>query len=169
MSSVGRQTGTDELPKTHYATESIWLIALVIVVGNIAGTMGAADQLCKIPLQNLLKNVLHVSREDTARFFFLTGLFFYLKPLAGILTDAFPLFKTRRRYYLLFSSVLAAAAWVLLALVPKTYVSLLFGVILVNLFVVMISTVVGAFLVEVGQSRGEVGKLTAIRQIARSF
>lgn len=158
-----------ELPKTNYSSESIWLIALVIVVGNLAGTLGAADQLWKLRLQNLLKDVLHLTPEDSARFLFFTGLFFYLKPLAGILTDAIPLFKTRRRYYLLFSSVLAAVAWVVLGFLPRTYGSLMFGVILVNLFVVMISTVSGAFLVEVGQSRGEVGKLTAIRQATRSL
>ena len=158
----------EELPKTSYASETFWLIALVIVVGNFAGTLGAADQLCKIPLQNLLKNTLHVSREETARFFFLTGLFFYIKPLAGILTDAFPLFGTRRRYYLLYSSILAAVSWLALALLPKTYLSLMLGVIVINLFVVMISTVTGAFLVELGQSRGEVGRLSAVRQVARS-
>ena len=161
-------TQPKELPKTRYATESLWLIALIIVVGNFAGTLAAPDQLCKIPFQNLLKNTLHVSREETARFFFLAGLFFYLKPLAGILTDAFPLFRTRRRYYLLLSSLFGALGWLALLLVPRTYSALLTGVIALNLCIVMISTVTGAFLVEVGQSRGEVGKLTAIRQAARS-
>lgn len=157
-----------ELPRTRYAAESLSLIALVIVVGNFAGTLGAADQLGKIPLQNLLANTLRAPREETARFFFLTGLFFYIKPLCGILTDAFPLFGTRRRYYLLLSSVFGAVAWLLLACVPKTYTWLALGVIFVNLFIVMISTVTGAFLVELGQSRGEVGKLSGIRQMARS-
>src|SRR5580658_1948627 len=124
MSSAAT-TSENELPKTSYASESFWLIVLVIVVGNLAGTMGAVDQLCKIPLQNILKNTLHTSREEMARFFFLAGLFFYLQPLAGILTDAFPLFGTRRRYYLLLSSVFAAGAWIALGLVPKTYASLL--------------------------------------------
>jgi len=169
MTAPLTQARKDDLPKTSYATESFWLVALVIVVGNLAGTLGAADQLCKIPLQNILKHSLHLAREDTARFFFLSGLFFYLKPLAGILTDAFPLLGTRRRFYVLFSSVLAGVAWLALGLVHQTYSALLMGVIAVDLFVVMISTVCGAFLVEVGQSRGEVGKLTAVRQFARAI
>jgi hypothetical protein len=44
-----------------------------------------------------------VTREQMAAFFFWCGLAWYLKPFAGILTDAFPLLRTRRRHYLLIS------------------------------------------------------------------
>jgi len=167
LSTTVNASQQEDLPKTSYAAESFWLIAAVIVIGNVAGTLGAADQLCKIPLQNILKGSLHVQRHDMAQFFFVSGLFFYLKPIVGILTDAFPILGTRRRYYLLYSSALAAVAWVVLGLVKESYSSLLSAVIAVDLFIVMISTVAGAFLVEVGQSRGEVGKLTAVRSFAR--
>lgn len=157
-----------QLPKTAYEVRSFWLLAVVLVVGILASTLPQPQGLGRLPLQNLLKNHLHVKASQMASFFFYCGLFWYIKPLAGILTDAFPLFGTRRRHYLLFSSALAAAAWIVLALLPRTYGALLLGAIVVNLFMVMISTVTGAFLVEVGQSRGEVGRLTAVRELTYS-
>jgi hypothetical protein len=56
-----------------------------------------------------------------------TGL--YLKPFAGILTDALPFFGTRRRHYLLFSSVLTALSWIGMSFFPHTYGALLCGAI----------------------------------------
>ena len=40
----------------------------------------------------------------------------YIKPLFGLITDAFPLFGTRRRWYMIGSALLAAGAWQLLNL-----------------------------------------------------
>ena len=153
------------LPRTAYAAKGFGVFAVVLVVGILASTLPQPQALGKLPLQNILKNQLHVKASDMASFFFYCGIFWYIKPLAGILTDAFPLFGTRRRYYILISSVCAAAAWVVLALLPHTYNWLLRGAMLVNLFMVMISTVVGAFLVEYGQSHGQVGRASAVRQV----
>jgi Na+/melibiose symporter-like transporter len=98
-----------------------------------------------------------------AAFFFWCSLAWYLKPVAGILTDAFPLFRTRRRHYLLISSVLACSSWIGMTFLPHKYGALLWGAIFVNLFMVMASTVIGAFLVEAGQNLGATGRLTALR------
>ena len=139
-------------------------LALIIVAGIFATTLPQPQVLGRQPLQNILKNELHVSREQTALFFLLCGLAWYLKPFAGILTDAFPLFGTRRRAYLLGSSILAGISWAALFLVPKTYNGLLIGSIVINVFMMIASTVVGAVLVEAGQTGGATGKLTALRQ-----
>jgi MFS family permease len=131
--------------------------------------MPQPQALGKLPLQFLLKNDVHVTREQMAAFFFWCGLAWYLKPLAGILTDAFPFLGTRRRYYLLFSSVLTAVSWIGMNFLPHDFGSLLFGAMTVNLFMVMSSTVVGAFLVEAGQSMGATGRLTALRMLVMNF
>jgi hypothetical protein len=104
-----------------------------------------------------------------AEFFFWCGLAWYLKPFAGILTDAFPLFRTRRRHYLLISSVLASVSWIGMSLLPHRYGALLWGALIVNVFMVMASTVTGAFLVEAGQSLGATGRLTAVREVVQNF
>ncbi len=47
--------------------------------------------------------------------------------------------------------------------VPHRYGALLWGAMIVNLFMVMASTVIGAFLVEAGQNLCATGRLTALR------
>src|SRR5271166_5285909 len=98
---------------------------LVIVAGVLATTLAQPDVLARLPLQNLLKNELHADRTSNAAFFFWAGLAWYLKPVAGILTDAFPLFGTRRKHYLLISSALACASWIAMSFVPHRYGALL--------------------------------------------
>src|SRR6478752_6187716 len=115
-------------------------LGLVIVFGIFATTMPQSSALGRLPLQFLLKNEVGVTREQMAAFFFWAGMAWYLKPLAGILTDAFPFFGTRRRHYLLFSSVLTALAWLGMNFIPHRYGPLLSGVMMVELFMMMGST-----------------------------
>jgi MFS family permease len=144
-------------------------IALIIIFGIFATTLPQPQVLGRLPLMVLLKNELHVDKEGISNFFFLCGLFWYLKPFAGILTDAFPLFKTRRRWYLLISATCAAISWIALGLVPHTYAALLLTSIIVNLFMVMASTVIGAYLVEAGQRLSSTGRLTSLRLLVQNL
>jgi MFS family permease len=157
--------GTDSSSKhrTKGDVPNLRSLGLVITFGIFATTLPQPLALGRLPLQFLLKNEVGVTREQMAAFFFWCALAWYLKPVAGILTDAFPLFRTRRRHYLLISSALACASWIAMAFVPHKYTTLLWGAMIVNLFMVMASTVVGAFLVEAGQRLGATGRLTALR------
>jgi hypothetical protein len=163
------ETDSSGALQTKVEDRNLLHLALIIVFGIFATTLPQPQVLGKLPLQFLLKNEVGVTREQMAAFFFWCGLAWYLKPLAGILTDAFPLFRTRRRHYLLISSVLASASWIGMTFVPHRYEALLWGALIVNLFMVMASTVTGAFLVEAGQSLGATGRLTALRMLVSSF
>jgi hypothetical protein len=163
------KTAASASPLKNVDNRHLLPLALIIIFGIFASTMPQPQALGKLPLQFLLKNDVHVTREQMAEFFFWCGLAWYLKPFAGILTDAFPFFGTRRRHYLLFSSVLSALSWIGMNFLPRTYGSLLFGAMMVNLFMVMASTVTGAFLVEAGQSMGATGRLTALRMLVSNF
>jgi MFS family permease len=143
---------------------ALLLASIVIVVGVFATTLAQTGVLARIPLQNMLKNELHVSRTATASFMFLSGLLWYFKPLAGIFTDAFPILGSRRRNYLLISTVLAVAAWLGLYFTPHRYGELLWVCILINSFMVFASTVIGGYMVEIAQATQGSGRLTAIRQ-----
>jgi hypothetical protein len=138
--------------------------AIVIVVGVFATTLAQTGVLARIPLQNLLKNELHVSRSASASFMFLSGLLWYFKPFAGIFTDAFPILGSRRRSYLLISTVLATGAWIGLYFTPHKYGDLLWVCILINSFMVFASVVIGGYMVEIAQATQGSGRLTAIRQ-----
>jgi predicted MFS family arabinose efflux permease len=120
--------------------------------------------LARLPLQNLLKNELHADRTANAAFFFWAGLAWYLKPFAGILTDALPLFGNRRKSYILLSATLAALSWLALIVTPHEYRKLLFVVIVINTFMMITSTAVGGYMVEIAQATSGSGRLTAIRQ-----
>ena len=143
------------------------MAAIVVVVGVLATTLPQTQVLARLPLQNLLKNELHVSRSANAAFFFWAGLAWYFKPFAGILTDAFPLLDSRRKNYILSATLLGSLSWIGLIFTPHAYQSLLWVSILINLFMVVTSTVVGAFLVETAQASGASGRLTAIRQFVQ--
>src|SRR5262245_56055084 len=138
--------------------------ALVIVAGVLATTLAQTQVLARLPLENLLKNELQVDRIANAAFFFWAGLAWYLKPLAGVLTDAFPLFGSRRKSYIMISAVLAALAWWALIITPHDYRKLLVVAIVINAFMVVASTAVGGYMVETAQASSGSGRLTAIRQ-----
>lgn len=149
--------------ETH---DSVRNATIVILIGIVATTLSQTQVLAKIPLQNLLKNGLHADRTANAAFFFWTTFPWYLKPIVGVVTDAFPFLGSRRKSYMLFGSALAALSWAGLYFTPHEYGKFLWVAVAINLFMVIMSTVVGAYLVEVGQATAGTGRLTAARQIA---
>jgi MFS family permease len=137
--------------------------AALVVIGVISTSLGQEQLLGRLPLTNLLKNTLHESRTATSAFFFLAGLAWYFKPLAGILTDAFPVFGSRRKLYLVASATLGTLVWLSVCLLPANYTALLSSMILLGVFMMLASTVVGAVLVETAHGNAATGRLTALR------
>jgi MFS family permease len=137
--------------------------ALLVVVGILSTTLGQDAVLGRLPMTNLLKNGLHETRTATSAFFFFSGLAWYFKPLAGILTDAFPVFGSRRKTYLVASASLGVLVWLSVCFLPPKYASLLTAMILLGVFMMLASTVVGAVLVETAQANGASGRLTSLR------
>src|SRR6202022_4812947 len=115
------ETAPAAIPRTNVDNHNLLPLGLIIVFGIFASTMPQPQALGKLPLQFLLKNDVHITREQMAAFFFWCGLAWYLKPFAGILTDAFPFFGTRRRSYILISATLAALSWLVLIVTPHEY------------------------------------------------
>ena len=147
--------------------KSLIYAALVIIAGVLATTLAQPQVLARLPLQNLLKNEFHLDRTANAAFFFWAGLAWYLKPFAGILTDAFPLFGSRRKSYIVISASLAALSWLALTVTPHEFRDLLLVGILINAFMVIASTVVGGYMVETAQANSGSGRLTATRQFVQ--
>jgi hypothetical protein len=158
---------TTQTSVDHRSDKVLFYATFVIVAGVLATTLAQPQVLARIPLQNLLKNELHTDRTTNAAFFFWAGLAWYLKPLAGILTDAFPLFGNRRRSYILISATLAALSWLILIVTPHEYRKLLFVAIVINTFMVVASTTVGGYMVETAQAYSGSGRLTAVRQFVQ--
>jgi hypothetical protein len=137
---------------------------IVVIAGGLATTVALPQMLARIPLQNLLKNAPLVDRAANAAFFFWITLPWYFKPFVGIITDAFPLFESRRKNYLLVSSLLAVLSWIGLIFTPHEYSKLLWTCLAINIFTMVASTVVGAYMVEAAQATSGSGRLNAVRQ-----
>ena len=138
---------------------------IVIVVGILATTLAQTEVLAALPLRNLIKNELHLDRAANSAFFFWAGLAWYVKPVFGIITDAFPLFGSRRKAYLIGGATLASLAWLVMAIIPDDYGHLLTVAIILNVFMVVCSTVIGGYMVETAQAVSGSGRLTALRQL----
>ncbi|MDE3105803.1 MAG: MFS transporter [Acidobacteriota bacterium] len=145
------------------------MAAAFIVIGVLATTLSQPQMLARIPIQNLLKNELNVSRAQNAAFFFWIGFPWYFKPFAGILTDAYPLFGTRRRGYILLTISLTVLMWVGVYFTPHRYNLLLWACLILDTFMVVASTVVGGYMVEAGQASSSSGRLTAVRNWVEQF
>ncbi|MBS1718769.1 MAG: MFS transporter [Armatimonadetes bacterium] len=158
---------TVEYPRKEPQSNAMLFAAIIIIVGVFATTLAQPQVLARIPLQNLLKNELHVGREGNAGFFFWIGFPWYLKPFAGVFTDAFPIFGTRRRAYILISTVLAVVGWIALANAPHQYSTLLWICLFINTFMVIASTVIGGYMVEVAQATSGSGRLTSVRNFVQ--
>src|SRR5205823_2245988 len=112
----------------------------VIGAGIFVAGLGWPGMLARLPLGLFLKNQLALSPAQAATFWAAATFGWYIKPLVGLLCDAFPLFGTRRRGYLLAGAVAAALAWAALGVVPPRYAWLLALMLALNLAIVVVST-----------------------------
>jgi hypothetical protein len=142
---------------------------VMVGLGAFVTTIAQPGVIGRLPLQILLKNELHFSAQTLAAFMLIATFGWNVKPVAGILSDAFPLFGTRRRHYMLFGAGLAAVCWLLTGIVPHRYWPLLLLTFGANTFMVIASTVMGGLMVEAGQKYGISGRITSIRQALQSI
>jgi predicted MFS family arabinose efflux permease len=83
----------------------------------------------------------------------------------GIVEDAFPLLGTRRRSYMLVGSVLSTLAWLTLDFTPHSYRSMLVVCLGINTAMVIASTAVGGYMVEMARASASSGRLTSVRNV----
>lgn len=133
------------------------LLATGWLLTNIA--LSIAD----LPLRYLLKDHLGLTAARVSLFFAIGNFTNYIKPVAGLFTDAVPFMGTRRRHYLLLGVGGGGLFWLLLGIVPQTYLSLLITYTLFYVTVVLTSTSLGGRMVEVGREYLAAGRLTAQR------
>lgn len=127
------------------------------------------EGIANLALRYLLKDELSLSAAQLAAFFAVTKLAWYCKPFAGLLTDNVRLFGTRRKGYLVTFSLVAAALWLALALMPGSYTALLWLVLAINFALMITHTTLGGILVETGQSLKATGRISAVRSGSESF
>ena len=97
------------------------------------------------------------------------GIFASTFSQTGVISDAIPIFGTRRRHYLIFSSLLAGLLWLAVGVVPHRFMPMVMMAIVMNIALVFVSTISGGILVEGGQTFGVTGKLSSVRVLAMNI
>ena len=136
----------------------------VIAAGLLVTGLGWPGLLARLPFSLFLKNQLRMPAQQVAVFWAVATSAWYLKPLIGLACDAYPLFGSRRRGYLLAGAVASCLSWLAFAVVATRYSSLLAVMVVLNLAIVVVSTTVGGLLVETGQRYRATGQLSALRE-----
>ena len=126
------------------------------------GIMGLA-------LKVILKDQLHLEPTQIASFFGIANMAWYFKPLAGLLTDNFPLLGTRRKGYLVVSALLAGILLIALAIIPTSYGLMLTLLVIINIGLVIGHTTLGGMLVQYGQEYKVTGQMSSIRNASEKF
>ena len=138
-------------------------MVFLISVGLFITSLGWPGAIGRLPFRFLFKNQFHLDAAQQANFFAVATFAWYLKPLAGLLCDSFPLFGTRRRSYLILASVVAGLAWSLFAIAPQSYLTFFWLMVTLNAAMVIATTCIGGLLVEAGQEGGATGRLASVR------
>jgi len=143
---------------------------LMVAIGAFATTFAQQrNTFGNYPILFLLKERLHFGREQVAEFFMWATFAWSLKPVAGVLTDAFPIRGSRRRAYLVLGGVVGGSCWALLGVVTGNYHLFLLVSILLNVGLVLASTAMGGLQVEAGQLFGLSGRISSLRQVVMSI
>lgn len=142
---------------------------LIVAVGAFATTFAQQRvTLGNYPILFHLKNDLHFGKEQVSEFFMWATFAWNLKPLAGVLTDAFPIRGSRRRLYMVLGGLLGGASWAALNFVRNDYPMFLAVSIVLNIGLVLASTAMGGLQVEAGQAYGISGRVSSLRQVVMS-
>jgi Na+/melibiose symporter-like transporter len=135
----------------------------LISAGLFITTLGQPGVIGQLPFLFLFKNQFHFNAAQQANFFAIATFAWYLKPIAGLLCDSFPIFGTRRRSYLILAAAVAGLTWALFAFAPRTYASFFWLMVVLNSAMVIVSTTIGGVLVEAGQEGSATGRLASVR------
>jgi hypothetical protein len=144
-------------------------LSLLVGFGIFASTYAQVGSIGLYPLRFLLKDKLGEGPLRVALFMQLAAMPWNVKILSGIISDSIPLFGTRRRHYLLLSSLMAGFLWLAMAFMPVRFTPLVIMAILMNVALVFVSTISGGILVEGGQTFNITGKLSSVRVFAMNM
>ena len=142
---------------------------ILVGFGAFITTFAQQQVLGALPLKHLLRTDFHLSKQNISFFIFWATFAWNIKPIAGIFTDAFPLFNTRRRHYMIIGTGFAGLLWVVLGFCDSNYSWLLIISVLMNVSTVFASTVMGGLMVEAGQAFNSPGRIASLRQGAQSI
>lgn len=153
------------LQKLHpfQTPESQRLASLFAVVYFAQGMYDLPTQILTLTM----KERFGLSAGQTATFFLIVTVPWFIKPVYGLISDFVPLFGRRRKSYLMLTSGLAAASGLTLAVMgDHSYRTLAVFVCLMGLGLAFTDVLVDALMVETGRPLGLTGAFQSIQWAA---
>ncbi|HOW59474.1 MAG TPA: MFS transporter [Candidatus Omnitrophota bacterium] len=147
--------------------KSDWLPLAIVFAAVYFFSMNGLGALPTLTISFLLKEKAGLTPDKMAFFQAVTLVAWVIKPLWGLISDLFPIFGSRRKSYLMITSLMAAAAWLVLIILPYTHVHLLLLVMtLIYMAYAFQDVVSDGLMVEVGQPLKMTGQFQSIQWAA---
>lgn len=144
----------------------IFLMALFYLIQTYGSNPGIFD----IPLSLYLKDNLNLDAAESASFWSLVGLPWFIKPLWGVIADSFPLFGYRMKGYFITCYTLAFAVLLGLARFSGYTTSmLLISMVIVSTCIAFSDVLTDKLMVVEGKSKGKTSILQAAQWSARGL
>ncbi|MFA7255432.1 MAG: MFS transporter [Candidatus Omnitrophota bacterium] len=148
--------------------KSEWFPLAVVFASVYFFSMNGLGALPALAINFLLKDKAGLMPEQLAYFQAITLIAWVIKPLWGFISDLFPIFGSRRKSYLILTSILAAVAWIVLAFLPD-YSAAHFLLLLMTLIYMAYAfqdVVSDGLMVETGQPLNMTGQFQSIQWAA---
>jgi MFS family permease len=148
--------------------KSGWFPLAIVFASVYFFSMNGLGALPALAINFLLKDKAGLTPEGMAYFQAVTLVAWVIKPLWGMISDLFPIFGSRRKSYLILTSLVAAAAWIVLAFVPDPSVAglLLLLMTLIYMAYAFQDVVSDGLMVETGQPLDMTGQFQSIQWAA---
>ncbi|BCX15718.1 MAG: MFS transporter [Candidatus Parcubacteria bacterium] len=128
------------------------------------------SSLPNLTLNFLLKETLKLTATQLAYFSAITILGWAIKPLWGLISDLLPIFGSKRKSYLVLTSLLAAFCWFGLSLTQNYSVWLLLMILTISSFAYAFQDVVtDALMIEIGKKEKKLTEFQSIQWLAVSI
>lgn len=130
--------------RLFFGNDPSWELAAIILVYFVQGIL----VLARLAVSFFLKDELHLGPAEVSALFGVVAIPWMVKPLFGFLSDGLPIFGYRRRFYLFFSGLTGALAWVAMATVVHSAWAATAAISLSSLSVVVSDVIADSLVVE---------------------
>ncbi|MEM6869238.1 MAG: folate/biopterin family MFS transporter, partial [Cyanobacteria bacterium P01_C01_bin.121] len=126
-------------------------LSAILLVYFVQGILGLA----RLAVSFFLKDDIALSPAEVSALMGIAALPWTIKPVFGFLSDGLPIFRYRRRPYLILSGILGAIAWLSLATVVNTALLATIAILMTSLSVAISDVIVDSLVVERAREEGQ--------------
>jgi len=135
-------------------------LSAILLVYFVQGILGLA----RLAVSFFLKDDIALSPAEVSALMGIAALPWTIKPVFGFMSDGLPIFRYRRRPYLILSGILGAIAWLSMATVVNTPLRATAAILLSSVSVAIADVIVDSLVVERAreEDQGDAGTLQSL-------